>query len=100
ESYPQGQIKTNQMEAPLDMRVQCEVSREASRIGSTDKLLLLVHQTEGKAVAPFERVGEVKFLNQRQPAPGDEAVGHIPRERASCLLAEKYFVDIEIEHCV
>src|SRR5262249_14182288 len=60
----QSQVITKQMEAALEVSIQRKVGREALGVRRANKLLLLVHQVEGKAVAPINRVSEVKLLYQ------------------------------------
>src|SRR5919202_7039929 len=56
EARAQCQPVSEQVEAPLDVRVQRKISGEAELVWRPDELLPLVHQTERVAAAPVERV--------------------------------------------
>ena len=68
EASTDGQVEPRKAKAALDIRSQIEVMGKALRVGLADDLLLLVDHAERKAIAPFQDVGDIKMLDQRQPS--------------------------------
>ena len=105
ETAAEGPIAAEGVEAFLHEQIQRKVTWEAERSGWLDKLLLVVGDIEGEAVARLERVSDIEFMDDGQlekghQPPGKKAVGCIPGIGTSSLRAEDGTVDVEIEYLV
>src|SRR5271154_3075378 len=70
----------------LEPNVEAGVSGEARGVGRTDELLFEVNDAERVAGAVLEEIAELDAPDvSGSPAPGDDAVGSIPEDRAGLL---------------
>jgi len=100
ESRPQRPQESEQANAPLQLQVQRKILGETPGAWSTYELLVLVHQAEGKSVAPIERISEIELPGQGHPTPGEKAIRRIPGERPARLRAEQQAINAEVKDSV
>src|SRR5262249_17823783 len=100
EAAPQGKVKTERIKAFFQMQVERKVIRETMSAWWLDQLLLATDHGEGKTSAKFRGVGSVEAFDQRQQAPGDHAVGSIPRIGPRNLRAQDQIVERIVENLV
>lgn len=70
----------------FEAEIEAGVGGKAGGVGRADELLLKIDDAEGIAGAVFEEIAELDAPNVGgRPAPGDDAVGGVPDDRAGLL---------------
>src|SRR5579859_2005773 len=86
-------ILAAEMKFPFEARTEIDIVRKAVRAYDAKDALCGVDRSDGFAIVPFVGINKIPMLPEprqmgqieRQPSPGDDAVGNVPRKRPALL---------------